>query len=61
MAVDTLLNALVAQGQIDGAAVRGMRPEIDRAYAAVRDPNHYRPQEFRGAMGAIAAAVRRAR
>jgi hypothetical protein len=61
MAVDTLLNALVAQGEIDAGAVRAMRPEIDRAYAAVRDPNRYRPQEFRRAMGGVAAAVRRAR
>ncbi|MGZ9098390.1 MAG: multiheme c-type cytochrome [Brevundimonas sp.] len=61
MATDTLLNALVAQGQMDGGTVRAMRPDIDRAYAAVRDPNRYRPQEFRRAMGAIAGAVRRAR
>jgi hypothetical protein len=61
MAVDTLLNALVAQGQIEAGAVRSMRPDIDRAYAAVRDPNRYRPQEFRRAMGGVANAVRRAR
>ena len=61
MAVDTLLNALVAQGQIEAGTVRAMRPDIDRAYAAVRDPNRYRPQEFRRAMGGIANAVRRAR
>jgi len=61
MAVDTLLNALVAQGQIEAGAVRAMRPDIDRAYAAVRDPNRYRPQEFRRAMGGVATAVRRAR
>lgn len=61
MAVDTLLNALAAGGQIEAAAVQAMRPDIDRAYAAVRDPNHYRPQEFRRAMGGVAAAVRRAR
>ena len=61
MATDTLLNALVAQGQIDAGAARGMRPDIDRAYGAVRDPNRYRPQEFRRAMAAIASAVSRAR
>ena len=61
MSVDTLLNALVAQGEIDAVAVRAMRPEIDRAYAAVRDPNRYRPQEFRRAMGSVATAVSRAR
>ncbi len=61
MAVDTLLNALVAQGEIEAGTVRAMRPDIDRAYAAVRDPNRYRPQEFRRAMGGVAAAVRRAR
>lgn len=61
MAVDTLLNALVAQGQADASTVRAMRPDIDRAYAAVRDPNRYRPQEFRRAMSGIAVSVRRLR
>ena len=61
MAVDTLLNALVAQGEIEAGVVRAMRPDIDRAYAAVRDPNRYRPQEFRRAMAGVAAVVRRTR
>jgi len=61
MAVDTLLNALVAQGQVDGAAVRAIRPQIDRAYAAVRDPNRFRPQDFRRAMRGIATSVQRLR
>ena len=61
MAVDTLLTALVDQGQVDGGAVRALRPELDRAYAAVRDPNAWRPQEFRRVMRGIAGSVRRLR
>ena len=45
MAADTLLNALVAQGAIDRAAAARIRPDLDRAYQAVRDPNVFRPAE----------------
>ena len=58
MAIDTLLNALVTSGEVDGARVRALRPDIDRAYRAVSDPNGYRPAEFRAAIAKIALAAR---
>lgn len=58
MAIDTLLNALVSAGEVDGARARALRPDIDRAYRAVNDPNGYRPAEFRAAIARIALATR---
>ena len=58
MAIDTLLNALVTSGEVDGARVRALRPDIDRAYRAVSDPNGYHPAEFRAAIARIALAAR---
>ena len=58
MAIDTLLNALVAQGQVEGSAAAAIRPDLNRAYSAVRDPNAYRPAEFRASIQRIASAVR---
>lgn len=58
MATDTLLNALVSAGQVGAGSAAGIRPDINRAYAAVRDPNGYRPQDFRGALGKAATAIR---
>jgi hypothetical protein len=58
MAIDTLLNALVAQGEVSSGAASAIRPDIDRAYRAVRDPNAYRPAEFRESIMRIASAVR---
>lgn len=51
MAVDTLLNAIVSAGQMPAGAATAVRGDINRAYAAVRDPNAYRPSEFRRALG----------
>jgi hypothetical protein len=59
MAIDTLLSALVDARQIDASAAAAMRPDINRAYAAVADPNAYHPGEFRDSIGRIALAVRR--
>jgi hypothetical protein len=50
MAVDTLLTALVSQGAVSPAAASGMRRDIELAYQAVRDPNSYRPDQFRAAL-----------
>jgi len=58
MAIDTLLNAMVSAGQVDGGRAAAIRPDIERAYRAVNDPNAYRPGEFKGAISRIAAAVR---
>ena len=58
MAVDTLLNALVNGGMVNGSSAASIRGEINRAYAAVRDPNDYRPGEFRRALGSAARTIR---
>lgn len=55
MALDTLLSGLVTQGAVSEAAASSLRIDINRAYAAVRDPNGFDPLAFRGA---IASAVR---
>jgi len=55
MGVDTLLNAMVTSGQVTVGAAAGIRDDINRAYAAVRDPNAYHPQDFQSA---LASAVR---
>jgi hypothetical protein len=58
MAADTLLNALVASGQVDRGAAQRVRPALDRAYREVRDPTSYRSPAFRQAMADVAQAVR---
>ena len=58
MAIDTLLNALVRQGYVDGGRARGARGAIDRAYKAVGNSNAYRPAEFRTALAQAAASIR---
>jgi hypothetical protein len=57
MAIDTLLNALVRDGRVTMGAAAGIRANINRAYAAVAEPNSYRPAEFRGALGQAADAI----
>jgi hypothetical protein len=57
MAVDTLLNALVKQGQVTVGAAAGIRASLNRAYAAVQDANGYKPAEFRAALGKAVAAI----
>jgi hypothetical protein len=61
MAVDTLLNALAADGQIDRAALAGIRPDLERAYKAVSDPRTFHPDVFRAALERVASAVGRSR
>ena len=58
MAIDTLLNALVNAGAVNGGAAGSIRAEINRAYGAVKDPNDYRPLEFRRALGGAARTIR---
>ncbi|HEU4967383.1 multiheme c-type cytochrome [Sphingomonas sp.] len=58
MAVDTLLNALVNSRAVNGGAVASTRAEINRAYAAVKNPNDYRPLEFRRALGGAVRTIR---
>lgn len=59
MAVDTLLNALVAEGRVTTGAAAGIRADLNRAYEAVRSPESYRPQAFRTALGNAVRAVGR--
>jgi hypothetical protein len=61
MAVDTLLSALVNARQVTPSAARQIRPDIELAYRAVRDPNAYSPADFRAGLGRAAAAIRRLR
>lgn len=58
MATDTLLNALVNAGQVSGGQASAIRTEINRAYAAVRDPNAFKPGEFRRAIGSAIRTIR---
>jgi hypothetical protein len=61
MATDTLLSALVNQGQVSAGAAGGIRADINAAYRAVHDPNDYDPAGFRASLGRAAAAIRRLR
>ena len=61
MATDTLLSALVDEGEVSERAANGIRTDINSAYRAVRDPNAYSPGDFRAALGRAAAAIRRLR
>ena len=58
MAIDTLLNGLVNQGQVSAAAAASLRVQINQAYAAVAEPNGYRPLEFRRALGGAVRTIR---
>ena len=58
MAIDTLLNAMVSAGQVPAGSAQAIRGDINRAYAAVRDPNAYRPLDFRRALGSAVRTIR---
>lgn len=58
MATDTLLNALVAAGHVGAGSATSIRSDINRAYRAVRDPNSYRPADFRAALSRATGAIR---
>lgn len=59
MAVDTLLNALVREGRITIGAASSIRADINQAYAAVKEPNSFRPAAFRRALQNAANAIGR--
>jgi hypothetical protein len=61
MATDTLLSALVNEGQVPAQSASAIRGDINAAYRAVRDPNSYSPGDFRASLGRAAAAIRRLR
>ena len=58
MATDTLLSALVNRGAVGPGAAQSIRGDLNTAYRAVRDPNAYRPREFRASLGRAASAIR---
>lgn len=55
MGIDTLLSAMVSSGTATPGSAAAIRGDINRAYAAVREPNSFRPRDFQAA---IASAVR---
>lgn len=57
MAIDTLLNAMVREGRVTMGAAAGIRADLNRAYAAVSEPNAYRPAQFRSALRSAAGAI----
>ncbi|WEK44041.1 MAG: hypothetical protein P0Y64_04200 [Candidatus Sphingomonas colombiensis] len=57
MAVDTLLNSMVKSGRITVGAAAGIRVDVNRAYGAVKEPNAYRPGDFRAALGSAARSI----
>ena len=58
MAVDTLLNAAVSDGQVNRDAALALRPDLDRAYALARDANRWDAPAFRAALAQVAGRVR---
>ena len=61
MALDTLLNGMVNAGTVSGGTAAALRAEINRAYAAVREPNSFQPLAFRRALSDAVRAIRAAR
>jgi hypothetical protein len=57
MAIDTLLSSLVASGSVSDQAAAAIRPDINRAYQAVKDPNGYQPLVFRDSLAHAARAI----
>lgn len=57
MAIDTLLNAMVKSGRVTVGAAAGIRADVNRAYAAVKEPNGYQPAAFRAALGSAARSI----
>ena len=58
MGIDTLLNAMVSSGRVTVGAAAGIRADIDRAYASVKDPNAYKPTDFQASLGSAVSAIR---
>ena len=58
MGIDTLLNSMVSSGRITVGAAAGIRGDIDRAYASVKDPNAFKPADFQASLGSAVRAIR---
>jgi Cytochrome c554 and c-prime len=61
MAIDTLLNSLVNAGQVSEAKATTIRGEVNRAYAAVKEPNDFRQGDFKRALGSAVQTIRNLR
>ncbi len=59
IAVDTFLNAMVAENWLDLETALAMRPAINNAYAAVETPNSYNLSRLQTALREIQAFYRR--
>ena len=57
MGVDSLLASLTDAGSVSKGEAAAIRPSIDRAYAAVREPNAYQPAAFRVAIAQATQAI----
>lgn len=57
MAIDSLLNALVNNGSVTASDAASIRQDINRAYAAVKDPYAYQPQQFRTSLVKASQAI----
>ena len=57
MAIDTLLNALVNNGSVSTGDAASIRQDINRAYAAVKDPYGYQPLAFRASLTKASQAI----
>ncbi|WP_406568366.1 multiheme c-type cytochrome [Alterisphingorhabdus coralli] len=58
MAVDTLLSGLVNDGAVSARAANALRIQINDAYAAVAEPNAFRPTAFRRELGGAVRTIR---
>lgn len=61
MAIDTLLNAMVAEGRVTVGAAAGIRADLNRAYTAVKSPATYKPAEYRAALASAVSSIGRLR
>ena len=59
MAADTLLASLESEGQVPAGARAAVKPDLDRAYAAVRDPQRFQPADVAASLARVADAVAR--
>jgi hypothetical protein len=48
---------MVKSGQVTVGAAAGIRADVNRAYAAVKEPNGYQPAAFRSALGSAARSI----
>lgn len=59
MAADTLLASLENERQVPAGARAAIKPDLDRAYATVRDPQHFQPTDVAASLARVADALRR--